>query len=63
MRLMELRETPIAKATFVKAHNHWKIFWMRGDLKWHPYTAELTVKSIASFFEVVMKDDYCCFFG
>ncbi len=30
-------EHPVAKATFVKTKNHWKIYWMRADLKWHPY--------------------------
>ena len=28
----EKRETPMAKTTFVKTKNHWKIFWMRADL-------------------------------
>src|SRR5579863_3787152 len=30
-------EHSFAKATFIKARGHWKIYWMRGNLKWHPY--------------------------
>src|SRR5674476_700932 len=25
-------EAPVAKATFVRTKNHWKIFWMKRDL-------------------------------
>lgn len=28
-------ETPVAKATFVRSKNLWKVYWMRQDLKWH----------------------------
>ena len=26
-------ETPVAKATFVRTKNRWRVFWMRRDLK------------------------------
>ena len=46
----EIRETmdagqidsPIAKATFVRSENSWKVFWMRQDLKWHGYRQKLS---------------------
>ena len=57
------RETPFAKATYVRSQNHWKVFWKRRDLKWHGYEPHLTVNSLARFLEIVHKDEYCCFFG
>jgi hypothetical protein len=56
-------ETPFAKATFVRTRNHWKVFWMRRDLKWHGYEPNLQVKSLEAFLNVVDRDEYCCFFG
>ncbi|MBI5918195.1 MAG: DUF3024 domain-containing protein [Nitrosomonadales bacterium] len=57
------RETPFAKATYVRNKNHWRIFWMMSDLKWHGYDPNLEVKSLPRFLEVVHKDEHCCFFG
>jgi hypothetical protein len=31
------RESPFAKATFVRTKGVWRVFWMRSDLKWHGY--------------------------
>lgn len=58
-----IREHPIAKATFVKTKNHWKVFWMRADLKWHNYEPMPTVKTIREFGEIVEEDTHHCFFG
>jgi len=57
------RETPFAKATYVRAKNHWRIFWMMSDLKWHSYDPNKEVNSLSRFLEVVHKDEHCCFFG
>ncbi|HRH66950.1 MAG TPA: DUF3024 domain-containing protein [Bacteroidia bacterium] len=56
-------ELDVAKTTFVKAKNHWKIFWMRADLKWHPYSPNEIVKSVNEFCELVEKDEHGCFWG
>ena len=56
-------ETPVAKATFVRTRNHWKVYWMRRDLKWHAYEPNSDVKSLEAFLNVVDRDEYCCFFG
>jgi len=56
-------ETPVAKATFVRTRNRWRVFWMRGDLKWHGYEPNPEVHSIEAFLHVVDRDEYCCFFG
>ncbi|GBD90187.1 hypothetical protein BMS3Abin04_00904 [bacterium BMS3Abin04] len=56
-------EEPIAKATYVKAQKHWKIFWMRGNLQWTLYEPIPYVKLISDFFDVVSDDEMYCFFG
>jgi hypothetical protein len=58
----EFFESPIAKTTWVKAKNHWKVFWLRGNLKWHAYKPP-AVKTIYDFIELVDEDKYGCFWG
>lgn len=55
--------TPVAKTTFVRSQNCWKVFWMRRDLKWHSYEPNPEVHSVEAFLNVVDRDEYCCFFG
>jgi hypothetical protein len=59
----ETMEHPVAKATFVRTKNRWRVFWMRRDLKWHGYGPNLEVRSLEAFLNVVDRDEYCCFFG
>ncbi|MFE8073467.1 DUF3024 domain-containing protein [Marinobacteraceae bacterium S3BR75-40.1] len=56
-------ETPVAKATYVKKTQRWKIYWMRSDLKWHSYPPEPDSRSIEGFFTTVNRDENGCFFG
>ncbi len=56
-------ERPIAKTTWVKARQYWKIFWMRADLKWHAYQPNPTVTTIVEFIEIIDDDSYGCFWG
>jgi hypothetical protein len=56
-------EHPVAKATFARTQNLWRVFWMRSDLKWHGYEPNATVRSLEVFLAVVDRDEYCCFFG
>ena len=56
-------EQPVAKTTFVRTKNRWKIFWMRRDLKWHGYEPNLEVHSLEAVLHVVDRDEYGCFFG
>ena len=39
----ETMEHLVAKATFVRTKNRWRVFWMRRDLKWHGYEPNLEV--------------------
>lgn len=57
------RTTSVAKATFVRARNHWRVYWLRRDLKWHSYEPASQVRSLEEFLAVVDQDEHCCFFG
>jgi Protein of unknown function (DUF3024) len=59
----ETLESPIAKTTYVKSANHWKVFWMRADLKWHPYPPQTTVASLVAFTKLLDEDKHHCFWG
>lgn len=56
-------ETPVAKATFVRSREHWRIYWRRGDGKWHGYEPRCEVRSFDEFLAVVDADEHACFFG
>lgn len=58
-----IHQHPIAKATYVRTQNRWKIFWMRASLKWQSYEPVPVVSSIGEFLQVVDVDEYGCFFG
>jgi hypothetical protein len=53
------RESPVAKATYVRARGVWRVFWQRRDLKWHSYE----VKSVNEFALLVSEDAHAYFFG
>jgi Protein of unknown function (DUF3024) len=59
----ETIESPVAKATYVRKTGLWKVFWMRGDLKWHRYDPSPAVGSLDRFFMIVDADENHCFFG
>jgi len=56
-------EESVAKATYIKRHKLWKVYWQRADLKWHRYEPDPEVDSIEEFLKVVERDEYACFFG
>ncbi len=58
-----IMEYPFAKATFVKAKNEWKIFWLRASGKWDSYGPQPTVKKLKEFTEIVFEDKHFCFKG
>ena len=57
------QEHAFAKATYVRTHNRWKIYWKRANLKWHGYEPVPDVSTVEEFLCVVRKDEYACFFG
>lgn len=52
-----------AKTTYVKTGDKWKIYWMRGNLKWTLYSPKPSVASLEEFLTLVEKDEYQCFKG
>ena len=58
----KMMHIPVAKTTFIRTNNAWKVFWMRADLKWHGYKIQY-VKTINEFIEIVDNDENCCFWG
>jgi hypothetical protein len=59
----EIMECAVAKTTFVKAKNHWKVFWQRADLKWHSYQPKPIVNELKDFIGLVEEDKHHCFWG
>jgi hypothetical protein len=56
-------ESPVAKTTYVKTQNIWKVYWMRADLKWHSYPPAPEVGTVDAFLVLVAEDKHACFFG
>jgi hypothetical protein len=54
---------PVAKATYVRTQDAWRVFWRRADLKWHSYPPTPEVKSLYDFVTLVDQDKHCCFWG
>ena len=59
----EKMEIPVAKATYVRTYDVWKIYWQRADLKWHSYKPQAEVANTQGFIAVVEDDQYACFWG
>ena len=56
-------ESPVAKATYVKTKDLWKIYWKRADNEWQGYGPMREVDTSEDFLKVVDADPYGCFFG
>jgi hypothetical protein len=56
-------EESVAKATYNRRTNRWKIYWMRADLKWHSYPPYPEAVFFDEFLAVVDEDENCCFWG
>jgi hypothetical protein len=59
----EITENPVAKATYVRRTDLWKLYWQRADLKWHRYDPDPEATSIEEVLKIVDRDEHCCFFG
>lgn len=59
----ELGRYPFAKIKYVKSNELWKIYWLRGNLKWHSYAPRPIVEELEVALEEIMKDSHHCFFG
>ena len=57
------RHTPVARVRFIRSKAHWRLYWMRSDLKWHAYEPGPEHESLQDALAVVDEDAHCCFFG
>jgi hypothetical protein len=62
-RPSEKMQNPFAKVKFEKTSQNWKIYWMRGNLKWNLYDPKPVVESLDLALEEIMTDSHHCFFG
>ncbi len=53
----------VAKATFIRSKDYWRIYWLRRNLNWEKYPPRAKVKRIKTFFDIITRDKYHCFFG
>lgn len=56
-------ESPVSKATYVRTKDHWRVFWMQSDLKWHRYEPAPTADTLREVLDLVEADEYGCFWG
>jgi len=56
-------ERPVIKAHYIKSQKIWKLYWMRGNLKWAPYEPFPIANDIETIFRVLEEDAYGCFYG
>lgn len=59
----EKMRNPFAKVKFEKTNQAWKIYWMRGNLKWNLYDPKPSVESLDFALDEIMRDPHHCFFG
>ncbi|WP_367391494.1 DUF3024 domain-containing protein [Lewinella sp. LCG006] len=56
-------EIPVAKARYVKSRSVWRLYWMRGNLKWDFYEPAGEMTSLSEVLEVIDADTHGCFWG
>jgi hypothetical protein len=59
----EWTRTGIARFRFSCTRREWQLYWMRQDLRWHPYDPDEMPADLASLVAVVEADKYGAFFG
>jgi glutamate synthase domain-containing protein 1 len=59
----EVREKPIAKATFIKEKGSWKIFSVSANQRWEIYKSVPTVNDLREFAKLVDADKDGIFWG
>ena len=57
------RHTPVARVKYVRTKQHWVLYWMRADLKWHSYQLGDEHRTLMSALKTVKSDPHGCFFG
>lgn len=58
-----ITQYPFAMATYIKAENLWKVFYMSENSNWEVYKQKASVSSIKEFTKLIEDDKYQYFFG
>ena len=59
----EFTRMPLAKLTYVKSENIWKLYCKRANEKWVIYEPKSSAKGLGTLVKEIDKDPYGCFFG
>jgi hypothetical protein len=59
----EFTRMPLAKLTYVKSENIWKLYWKRASGKWVLYEPKGSAKDLGVLVGEIDKDTHGCFFG
>jgi hypothetical protein len=54
----EKMENAVARTTYIRTRDCWKIFWMRKDLKWHGYEPDVYVRTLEEALQVIDTDRF-----
>lgn len=54
---------PLAKLTYVRSENLWKLYWKRANEKWVGYDPNGSDKELGNLVAEIDKDSSGCFFG
>ena len=53
----------VAKATYARTTDLWKVYWQRFNEKWVSYESVPEVRTLEAVLDVVDQDVHGCFFG
>ncbi|MFB6264055.1 MAG: DUF3024 domain-containing protein [Bradymonadaceae bacterium] len=56
-------ELPVAKVTYVRSRNLWRLYWMQSDGNWHRYDPADELETLERAWKVVDEDELGCFWG
>jgi hypothetical protein len=56
-------ESSVAKTTYVKSRETWKVYWKRADGRWHRYDPAGEMGSLQEVLALVGEDAYGAFWG
>jgi len=59
----EFTRMPLAKLTYVKTENVWKLYWKRASGKWVIYEPKGSDRDLGNLVKEIDKDSHGCFLG
>lgn len=59
----EKTKIPVAKVTWLRNRQVWKVYWQRADMKWHKYDPLPKAKKLGKIIQELKEDPHACFWG